>query len=87
MKYGNEAKVEAHYIDIHMPKNTPIGFYIAGTSFILGFGLVWHIWWLAILASLGILCFLLLRSFDYDIDYYVSASEVARIESKHAHVN
>ena len=87
MKYGNEAKVQPHYVDIHMPKNTPIGFYVAGASFILGFGLVWHIWWLAIIASLGIISLLIVRSFDYDIDYYVEASEVAHIESKHSHIN
>src|SRR5690606_34222750 len=41
------------YQDIHMPKNTASGIYISGLLFILGFAMVWHIWWLAIACFIG----------------------------------
>lgn len=72
-----------HYEDIHMPKNTAMGFVISGFSFFFGFAMVWHIWWLAIAGLLGALISVLMRSFDYDIDYYVKAKEVTEIERQH----
>jgi cytochrome o ubiquinol oxidase subunit I len=38
------------YSDIHLPGNTYIGLIAAVFGTTLGFGLVWHIWWLAILS-------------------------------------
>ncbi|MFT7773607.1 cytochrome o ubiquinol oxidase subunit I [Roseateles sp.] len=38
---------------IHMPKNTPTGFVCAFFASVLGFGLIWHIWWLVGLAVGG----------------------------------
>jgi len=37
----------------HMPRNTPLGFVLAFFASIAGFALIWHIWWLAMLALLG----------------------------------
>ena len=82
-KHGVGEPASTHYEDIHMPRNTAIGFYIAGLSFVLGFAIVWHIFWLAGAALFGIIACVIARSFDYDIDYYVTAAEVARIEAKH----
>lgn len=83
MKYGEGVKTHTHhYGDIHMPKNTGMGFIIAGACFVLSFALVWHIWWMAALSFLGVVVCLIIRSFDYDTDYYIKAEEVARIESK-----
>ena len=39
--------------DIHMPRNTGAGVILGGLAFVLGFAMVWYIWWLAI-ASFGI---------------------------------
>jgi cytochrome o ubiquinol oxidase subunit I len=49
---------------IHMPKNTPLGFFIGGLSFFVGFGLVWHMFWLAGLGVLGIIACLIVRLSD-----------------------
>ncbi|MGN6528798.1 MAG: hypothetical protein ACTHL8_20585, partial [Burkholderiaceae bacterium] len=48
----------------------------------LGFGLIWHIWWLAVVGFVGMIAAFIVRSFDDDVDYYVPAAEVARIESR-----
>ncbi|MFA5996889.1 MAG: cytochrome o ubiquinol oxidase subunit I [Candidatus Paceibacterota bacterium] len=80
MKYGNAVKETPHYEDIHMPRNTGIGFYIGGIAFLMCFGIVWHIWWLAGAGILGIIIAAIVRSFDYHTEYTVSAAQVATIE-------
>jgi cytochrome o ubiquinol oxidase subunit 1 len=69
------------YADIHMPRNTGVGFVMGLLSLGLGFGLIWHIWWLAIVGFVGMIVAFIVRSFDDDVDYYVPAAEVARIEN------
>jgi len=69
------------YEDIHMPRNTAAGFYIGAFSIVLGFALTWHIWWLAVVGLVGMIGSFIARTFDNDIDYYVPAAEVERIEN------
>ena len=40
---------------IEMPKNSPLGFVIAFFATVMGFALIWHIWWMALVGLLGIL--------------------------------
>ncbi len=68
------------YTDIHMPKDTSVGFIVGIMAGILGFSMIWHIFWLAALAFIGISSTMIKRCFATDIDYYVKASEVAKIE-------
>ncbi|MDE2463395.1 MAG: cytochrome o ubiquinol oxidase subunit I [Alphaproteobacteria bacterium] len=71
------------YRKIHMPRNTATGIIIAGFATILGFALIWHIWWLVIatfVASLGIA---IAHSFNEDRDYYVPVGEVERTEEQY----
>jgi len=70
------------YHDIPMPKNTGKGFIIGVLNFILGFAMVWYIWWLALLSALSILLMVIARSADDDTHYLVPAEEVARIETQ-----
>ena len=44
---------EPRLISLVVPKHTPLGFFIAFFMVILGFSLIWHIWWLAIIGLLG----------------------------------
>jgi cytochrome o ubiquinol oxidase subunit 1 len=83
IKYGEGAKNGPPvYTDVHMPRNTPLGFYIAGASFVFGFGLIWHMYWLAVVALIAIIAIVFIRSLDYDINYYISKEEVKRIEQR-----
>ncbi|MBX9867329.1 MAG: cbb3-type cytochrome c oxidase subunit I, partial [Burkholderiales bacterium] len=70
------------YEDIHMPRNTGIGAWIGLFALTLGFGLIWYIWWLVAASGLAIFACVVARSFDHDIDYYVPAKEVERIENE-----
>jgi cytochrome o ubiquinol oxidase subunit I len=46
---------------------------------------VWHIWWLAIAAALGLLATVVVRSFSDDPEYVLPAAEVERIENERFH--
>jgi cytochrome o ubiquinol oxidase subunit 1 len=70
------------YSDIEMPKNAPHGLIMGGLAFVFGFAMVWHIWWLAILAALAMLFTVIARSSDDDIHYVIPAAEVERIENE-----
>ena len=72
----------AKYEDIHMPRNTSAGFWIGAFSIVMGFALTWHIWWLALVGLVGMIGSFIARTFDNDIDYYVPAAEVERIENE-----
>ena len=69
------------YKDIVMPKNTAIGIYISACTFFFGFAFVWHIWWLVIASAIGAIVCLIVRSFDEETEYVITAVEVEKIES------
>lgn len=68
------------YEDIELPKNTGFGLYIAGASFVAGFALVWHIWWLALLGALAVIGLIIGRAAERDTEYVIPAAEVAKME-------
>jgi cytochrome o ubiquinol oxidase subunit 1 len=65
-----------------MPKNTPVGMYVAGFAFLFGFAAVWHIWWLFIVALLGGILTIIIRTNDEDSEYVVPAAEIAENEAR-----
>ncbi|CAM4226228.1 cytochrome o ubiquinol oxidase subunit I [Kerstersia similis] len=73
----------AKYEDIHMPRSTGVGLIISAFLLAMGFALVWHIWWLAIVGFVGSIVTFIVRSYDDDIDYWVPAAEVERIENEY----
>ncbi|WP_180986501.1 cbb3-type cytochrome c oxidase subunit I, partial [Burkholderia thailandensis] len=77
---GNGRKIV--YQDIHMPSNTGAGFVIGMLSLVLGFALVWHIWWLAIASFAGIVATVILYSAGDNDGYYIPAETVRKIEEK-----
>lgn len=71
------------YQDIHMPKNTCVGFVIGILAGLFGFAVIWHMWLVAGFAFIGIIITTILRTFNTDVDYYVKADEVREIEMAH----
>jgi cytochrome o ubiquinol oxidase subunit 1 len=74
------AAPERPYQDIEMPRNSPTGFICAFFATILGFALIWHIWWLvgvAFACAYGTFVVLAWRDVHEDI---IPAAEVARID-------
>ncbi|PAT35742.1 cytochrome o ubiquinol oxidase subunit I [Vandammella animalimorsus] len=80
MKTHGYKRPQAGFVPIHMPKGTGAGMVIAGLSVVLGFALIWYIWWLAILSFAAIIGYTIYHTFNYDRDYYIPAEQVARTE-------
>ncbi len=80
---GRAWQRQTRYEDIHMPRNTAAGVVISVFSLVLCFALVWHMWVLAGIGLIGVIATFVLRSYDRDVDYYVPAAEVKRIEEAH----
>lgn len=79
---GVKTLIEADFRKIHMPCNTSLGVVIGVLSTVLGFALVWHIWWLVITSLLATVAVLVVRSYDQHTEYYVTAEEVERVETE-----
>jgi cytochrome o ubiquinol oxidase subunit 1 len=67
---------------IHMPRNTGAGFILAALSGIFGFAMIWRIWWLAVLGLVTVLAVAIAHTFNYQRDFHIPASEVARTEGE-----
>lgn len=72
------------YEDIHIPKNTASGIYIAIFAFLVGFGFVWEIVWLVVVSLVGILVCVILRTFNDELEYTLTAAEVKQLEDTRA---
>jgi len=77
-----KVKDDRPYEDIILPKNTPLAMIIALGAFLCGFGIVWHIWWLAIAGLLTVIVTIIVRSMDEDTEYTISAKEVELMDKK-----
>jgi cytochrome o ubiquinol oxidase subunit I len=69
----------ARYEDIHVPKNSATGFFIGVLSFFIGFGLIWHMMWLALVCVMGIILCLILH-FAKEPEYCIPAEKVKKME-------
>lgn len=71
--------------DIHLPKNTPDALFIAIFAFVAGFGFIWHIWWLAIVATIGVIVIVFAHTLrEGDGERVIPAAKVAALEAEFA---
>ena len=68
------------FLPIHMPRNTGAGVILSGLAMVLGFAMVWYIWWLAALSAVALLVGGVVHTFNYNRDYHIPADEVAEQE-------
>jgi cytochrome o ubiquinol oxidase subunit I len=71
------------YEDIAIPPNTALGFYIGMLSLVIGFALTWHIFWLALIAFIGLLVCVITRLSSKDIHDILPAKEVKKMEEEY----
>ena len=81
-RHGVAYRRPAAYTDIFVPRNTGVGVVLGAAAFVLGFAMVWHIWWLAIVSGLVILIAIAVRSFNDDTELRLTAAEVKAIEDQ-----
>lgn len=72
------------YEDIIIPKNTAAGIYISIFAFLIGFGFVWEMYWLPVVSIIGIIVVFIVRGFDDNSEYVLTAAEVENLEAKRA---
>ncbi len=71
---------EPSYDDVEMPRNSPTGFICAFFATMMGFALIWHIWWLVGVAFVGAFAtFVVFAWRDHD-EYVIPVETVARID-------
>jgi cytochrome o ubiquinol oxidase subunit 1 len=71
---------EPEYRDIEIPRNSATGFVCAFFATMMGFALIWHIWWMVAAGAIGAFAtFVVFAWRDHDEDV-VPAWEVARID-------
>jgi len=82
MKKAGWKRPLADYVEIHMPKNTWAGFVISAIAMVIGFAIIWHMWLLTGLAFVALMVAIVVHTFNYKRDYYISAEEVTRTENE-----
>jgi cytochrome o ubiquinol oxidase subunit 1 len=68
---------------VRVPTHSPLGFLVSFFAVILGFSLIWHIWWLAFVGLAGAAAVCLRHAWRIDLDDLVSVEEIAAHERKH----
>ncbi|HTU35947.1 MAG TPA: cytochrome o ubiquinol oxidase subunit I [Candidatus Acidoferrum sp.] len=71
---------EPHYEAIEMPRNSATGFVCAFFATIIGFALIWYIWWLAIAGLVGAYATFVVFAWRDVPEYEIPPEEVARID-------
>ncbi len=71
---------EPDYEFIAMPRNSPTGFVCAFFATLMGFALIWHIWWMVALGIVGAWATFVVFAWRDVPDYIIPATEVARID-------
>ena len=71
---------EPTYEDIELPRNSATGFICAFFATIMGFALIWHIWWMVIAAFVGAFATFVAFAWRDRTEELIPAAEVARID-------
>jgi cytochrome o ubiquinol oxidase subunit 1 len=70
------------YQDLEMPRNSPTGFVTAFFAVMIGFALIWHIWWLLAVGLVGAYATIVVFAWRDRHERIIPAAEVARIDQE-----
>jgi len=80
---GRSTPDETRYRDIEIPRNSATGFVCAFFATMMGFALIWHIWWMVAAGAVGAFAtFVVFAWRDHDEDV-IPARDVERIDRRH----
>lgn len=82
MKRNGYVRPVTGFEPIHMPKNSGTGVVIAAISVAFGFGMVWHIWWMAGGGLLAMAAIGIGHTFNYRRDFHIPAERVREVEGE-----
>ena len=75
-----QARVPTRYVDIQMPRSSATGFICAFFATVLGFAMIWHIWWAVAAALVGAFATFVVFAWRDEDEHLVTAAEVERID-------
>ncbi len=70
------------YEDIETPKNSATGFVMAFCATVIGFSMIWHIWWLAVVGFIGAYGTFVVFAWRDVSETVIPASEAARLDEQ-----
>jgi len=82
-KQSKQPKVKPLYKAIWLPKNTPLGMYIAIFAGLFGFAAIWHLAWLAIVSLVGVVVVFAVRSLNDEPEYKISAADIEILDKSY----
>lgn len=69
------------YEPITLPRNSAVGLYIGFAGLLVCFGLIWHMWWLAIFGIISALILVIYRTSQDDTEYTLSPEAISHHEA------
>jgi cytochrome o ubiquinol oxidase subunit I len=75
------------FADVELPRNSPVGVFLAVFAVILGFALIWRIDWLAGVGLVGAVAVVVREAWNTDVEVRVPAEEVASFDLAQARVS
>jgi cytochrome o ubiquinol oxidase subunit I len=75
--------IRRKYSPLEMPSRSATGFINAFFAVIIGFALIWHIWWMAALGMLGALATILAFAFRDREEVEIAAEQLAQFDRAH----
>lgn len=78
-----EAASAPDYEPIEMPRNSPTGVITAFFATLMGFAVIWHIWWMVALGLLGAFATFVVFAWRDEADFDISAAALAEADDPH----
>jgi cytochrome o ubiquinol oxidase subunit 1 len=82
-RHPGTSGTDRQFISLEVPKHSALGFFVAFFAVILGFSLIWHIWWLAIVGLGGAIGVSLRQAWRTELEDFVSVTTIADHERAH----
>jgi cytochrome o ubiquinol oxidase subunit 1 len=76
----HELRSEPPYEGIEVPRNTPTGFVSAFFATLIGFAMIWHIWWMVLVGLAGAFATFVAFAWRDRSEVMVPAAEVAALD-------
>jgi len=78
---GEANGVQVRYEDIHLPDNTGAGFGVGVAAFLVGFGVIWQMYWLTLIAAIALAISVAIRTtMTDDSEHVITAESIATVE-------
>jgi cytochrome o ubiquinol oxidase subunit 1 len=80
MKQENRLRSKSTLLPIELPKNTSAGFLIGMTAGLIGFAVIWHIWWLVVIGVIAVVGLVIWANLREETEFELSVGEILRHE-------